>query len=87
MDLMSYHRDRVFCCRPIDFSRITYLRYASLSGYGMVFSPWNFVGVAGACQNPNSSSFLGETRSLQVSDFCPKGMTSFLTIYPKSEVL
>lgn len=43
-----------------------------------------FCCVAGACQDP---SFLGETRSLQVSDFCPKGMTSFLTIYPKCGVL
>lgn len=40
-----------------------------------------FCCVAGACQDPNSSSFLGETRSLQVSDCCPKGMTSFLTQY------
>lgn len=44
--------------------------------FGVCFSP-EFCCAEGACRHPDSSGLLGETSSLQVSDFCPKGMTSF----------
>lgn len=63
---VCYHRDHVLCCRPIDYGRG--IKDLPLSVYGknsVCCVLLEFRCVAGACQDPNSSGFLGE-RSLQL---------------------
>jgi len=89
MDLVYRQRDQVLCYRPFDFGRVTEdlpLAVAMMKIRCVVCSPPPSPGAL-LCGGSLLTSWQLWFAGRNQSDFCPKGMASFLTSYPKSGVL